>query len=388
MTRDAILSMVLAVTVALALGPALALGAGGGFAGAQDGPVSVDDSAATAPECEYPLETTDVTGQKVTVEESPDRIVALQPSDAQTVYEIGAEDRLVGFPISDDYTGYLDAGDRTDISQDDGLTVDSETVIDLEPDVVLAANTALFQEGLVDELREAGLTVYVYDSASSIEDIQQDVLMTGALVDECEGATNNVDWMDDRMQDVEDRLEDTDRPLVYYAMGDGFTPGTGTFQHEMLERAGFENVAERAGIEGWDVISEEVIVEEDVDWIVYDDTWDEPPIEEGVMETTAYQDDQLIVVDSNWMSQPGPLVVEMIDLMATAHLETADDEPADDTADDQPIEDDATDDEEVVTDDTVVDDEPVADDAVPGLGPVAGVIAVITGLALLFVRHR
>ncbi len=195
-------------------------------------------------ECEFPLEVTDATGETVTLEDPPDSVVALQPSDARTMFEIGAEDRLVGLP-DNPATSDLEMGDRTAVT--DGYEVLPERVVDLDPDLVVAANTT--DGETIAQLRAAGLTVYQFDDAESIADVRDNVLTTGRLTGECDGAEATVDWMDEQLAIVDRALEGTDRPLAYYAMGDGYTAGSGTFIHDAMTTAGLEPVADRAGIE-------------------------------------------------------------------------------------------------------------------------------------------
>lgn len=314
-------------------------------------------------ECEYPLELTDATGETVTIDEAPEEVVALQPSDAQTTYEIGAEDKVVGMPIGM-YTDYLEVEDHaTDVTEDDGVTVDTEQVIDLEPDVVIAANTALYQEGLIDQLREeAGLTVYVADEATSIEDVYDHVAVTGQLAGECEGATETVEEMEDRLAEIEPDTDET--PTAYYAMGDdGATAGPGTFNHDVLEAAGLENVAEEAGVEGWGEIDPETVVEADPDLIVYPDYEDEPPVPDAVESTSAYQNDNVVAVNDNFMSQPGPMIVEVVEELAQAAEEY--EAEADDGADDS-------------------DDE---SETIPGFGVPAAVAAMLAAAGFLARRR-
>ena len=63
---------------------------GMGTAGAHDG------VAAAQPECEFPVSVTDATGEEITIEEEPESVVAMQPSDAQILWEIGAQERVAG----------------------------------------------------------------------------------------------------------------------------------------------------------------------------------------------------------------------------------------------------------------------------------------------------
>ncbi len=306
-----LLTILLAVfLIASVAAPAVAAGA----AGAASATGSAAQAEAT---CEYPVELTDATGENVTLEEPPERVVALQASDAQTVFEIGAEESLVGMPIND-FTSHHDAGDRTNVAVEGQMSVDVETVVDLEPDIVLAANVTVKED--VEQLREAGITVYHFDTAENLADVRENVRRTGQLTGACDGAQERIDWMDERLGALETALEGVERPTVYWSMGDGSTAGNGTFQDEILTAAGVENLAAEAGIAGWQEISDEVVIEEDPEWIVYSaaDPEMEPMLSEGAMETTAYEEDNLVAVDSNAVNQPAPHVVNAIETIVEA----------------------------------------------------------------------
>ncbi len=285
-------------------------------------PLAAADNAAAAQgerDCEYPLTLTDATGEEITLEEPPERIVALGASDAQTAFEIGAGDDVVGMPLTAP-TEDLQTGERTDVTAADGFEIDTEAVVELEPDVVLAAH--VIDPETVDQLRDLGLTVYYFHEAESLDDIRDNVAVTGQLTGECAGAQETVDWMDQRLDLLESAVDDDDRSLAYYPMGGGYTAGNGTFQHEIMLTAGLENVAATAEIDGWGIISEEVVVEEDPEWIVYGDSFDEPQVSEAVHETTAYQEENFAAVDNNDFSQPGPNVVFAAEqLLETVHPE-------------------------------------------------------------------
>ncbi|WP_255170757.1 PGF-CTERM-anchored ABC transporter substrate-binding protein [Natrononativus amylolyticus] len=356
-------------------------------AAAPAGQAAVQDDAT----CEYPLELPDASGEEITLEDEPEAVVALYPGDARLAYDIGAEEAVVGMPIGE-YTDALDAGDRTDISQDDGTTPDIETIVDLEPDVVLAADIVLTQEGLLEQLRDAGLTVYVFDTATTLDDVKENAHVAGQLTGECESAADTVDRMDERLAAIDDALEDEDRPLAFYEMGEGYTAGAGSFQHDVLTTAGVENLGERAGIEGWGQASEEVVLEEDPEWIIYPDHGAEPDLAESAQSTTAYEEDNLLGIDGNTMSQGGPSVIEVVETIVEAvHPEAhAELEAADDGSDDT-----SADDVDEGADDTATDadagddpaDDAADDDSIPGFGVPVAVAAVVALLGFV-VRRR
>jgi len=340
------LSVLLAV---LLVGSALAPAAAG---------QSNDDGSTV--ECEFPLEATDATGETITLERAPESVVALQPSDAQTMFEIGAEDRLVGMPDNPATSG-LELGDRTAVT--DGYELLSERVVDLNPDLVLAANATSAET--VDQLRSAGLTVYHFESAESLDDVRDNVRTTGELTGECDGAEATVDWMDEQLEIVDRTLEGEDRPLAYYAMGeDGTTAGTETFIHEALTTGGVDNVAERAGIEWYGRINNELFVEEEIEWIIYPDDREEPPISDAAEATAAYQSENVLAVNANHISQPAPQVVyAIVDIVETVHPEAY--EQASD---------------ELATPDEGEDDDESGESAIPGFGVAAALVALLAAV--------
>lgn len=343
----------------------------------------------TAPE--YPLEVTDATGEPISLDESPETVVALQPSDAQTVFEIGAEDRLVGFPDSPATAG-LDREERADIG--DGYELDHEQIIELDPDVVLAANVTFGDD--IETLRGAGLAVYQFETANSLEDVRENVLVTGLVTDECDGATDSADWMDDRLAVVEETVAAADdRPLAYYEMGEGETAGANSFQDALLTTAGFENLAAEAGIDEWGQLNVETILEADPDWIVHPDTADRPAVADAATSTTAYQDEQFVPVDNDDVNQPAPRVVLPLETIVATVYPDAYDRAVEEVADgERPDEivpastgndhtNDADGDNAGGADDA---DGVDADDAIPGLGAVTAIVATL--IACLLVRTR
>ena len=316
--------------------------------------------------CDYPMTLEDATGEAVTIDAEPERIVALHPSVAQVLWEVEANDRVVGMPVTD-HTAYLDGYDEpANVYGDDGFP-SNERVIDADPDLVIASGA--HDPERIDALREAGLTVYAFPPSSSIDDVREKTLTIGALVGACENATAIVSWMDERLDAVEATVADEERPVVYYAMGDGWTVGSGTFQDEMIAAAGGENLGALAGIEAWGQLSDEVVVEEDPEWIVYGDSWDEPPVTEATMNTTAMQADQTVVVNAQYINQDGPRIVYAIEEMAAAfHPDTAGESEETST----PTE---TATPEPTTDEPA--EEAAATGAQPGFGVVVSLLALI-----------
>ena len=284
------------------------------------------DDAAT---CEFPLELTDATGTTITLDEPPERITTTNPSAAQTLWELGAQDRVVGVT---EFALYLDGADeKTDVSAE-GLGVSIERVVDTDPDLVLAPNASA---GQVEDLRDQGLTVYHFPEATDVDDIAEKTETIGQLVDECEAAADTNAEMYDAVADVEERTADLDRPAALYPLGSGFVAAGDTFIDAIMTIGGTDNVA-AAEHEGYPQLSDEVILETDPKLIIVND--DEAAIldEEPYASTTAGIDRNYVVIEVHYLNQPAPRsVIESTETLATAveELQTTDESSADEEAD-------------------------------------------------------
>lgn len=272
----------------------------------------VATTAAQDAECSFPTTYTDATGQDVTLDEEPERIVTLSPSAAQTLWEIGERDSVVGLTSN---AMYLEgAGNKTNVSAGGGA-ISTEQVVDLEPDLVIAPD--IVPNATVASLRDAGLTVVKMPRAGSIDDIYAKTLDIGELTGACEGAENTVDWMQTELERVDDAVGDRENPSVMYVFY-GFTAGEGTFIDGLIERAGATNAAAEAGIDGYREFSTEVLVSQDPDWLVLNSGNTQVPATPAYNQTTAVQQNQTVVVDTNHINQPAPRSVYAVGSMADA----------------------------------------------------------------------
>lgn len=309
-----------------------------------------------ADDCSFPITETDATGTDVTLTEPATEVVVLDASSAQVFWEIGAEDRITGMPV-EDFTAYLEGSEtRTDVT--DGQQVDVERVVELDPDLVIAPN--YIDEETVEQLRGTGLTVYQLGLEDSIQAVYDKTALYGHFVGECAAATETVSTTQAEIEEIEAAVEGLDRPRVLYYFF-GFAAGSETFIHELLETAGGTNVAAEAGISGYVEISDEVIVEEDPEWMV-------SPSHAGLPEgepyasTTAFRSEQTLVVDENLVSQAGPRIVVPLRQMAEAfHPEAFDASGEESTPTDEPSPD---------------------PDEQPGFGVSIAVIALLVATAL------
>ena len=385
MNRSTTLVAVVLVSLAagtVAVGPVV----GQSNPGAQSPAVESHESL----DCGFPLEVEDAGGERVTLEEEPTEVVVLYPNVAQHLWEIGAEEKVVGMPVNDN-TAYLEGSEqRTDIQQlEQGLSVpDTEQIVALEPDIVLAPDVT--PDDAVTELRNAGETVYSYQLADDFEDVKAMVERTGQLVGDCEAARNVTSEMQDTIDFVEGAVPDEDRPRVFYDLGDEpvgpITVNSGAFEHEVLTTAGAENVA--AGVEsefgtGYPQVSGEFIVGENPEIVVT--PGNETSSFPGYNQTSALQNDDVIVVNSNLISQHAPRTVDVLEALAEElHPEAI--EQARQAQDGTVTNESNSSDGDVIVDNGSDADNESADDDGAGLTVLAPVLALVA-LAVLARRR-
>ncbi|GAB3688554.1 PGF-CTERM-anchored ABC transporter substrate-binding protein [Salinarchaeum chitinilyticum] len=351
----------------------------GGLAAAGAAPSA--NAAVAQEDCSFPVTLTDASGTEVTLEEEPETVVTLGASSAQTVWEIGEQEKVVGMPV-DSSTAYLNGSDnRTHVL--DGINVDLEVVTDLDPDLVIAPNIIASED--VQALRDAGHTVYRENDASSVADIRERTETTGRLLGACGAADDTIEWMNETLSTVEETVADEDRPSVFYWLGSGFTATPGSFQDEGITLAGATNAAANIDLGQPPQAEPEEIVAEDPDYFLVTEGGSLPE-DHPVQQTTAAQEGDVLTVDSNYWNQPAPRFVLAIQQVSEQLHSEAYAESGENGTDGDSVDDGASD-----PDGSADDGEPNAsddggDDGSPGFGVPVAIVALLG--AVFALRQR
>jgi iron complex transport system substrate-binding protein len=285
---------------------------------------TVAATTATQEDCRYPVQAVDASGEKAVVEQEPERVVTLNPSAAQTLWEIGAQEKVVGVS---QFAGFLDGAEsREVVTKGFPSTVQTEKVLSLDPDLVLAPNT--IDNETVSKLRQANITVYRFRLATSIEDVYAKTERIGRLVGACQGAAETVAGMQERIDHVRQAVAGQDRPTVMYVSGEQlYSPGPNTFIGGMIEAAGGYNIAADANsTRPYPKLSPEFIAQQDPEWLVVPYTAANAnksakelvPDSPALKNTTAYEEGNIVKVNANHVSQPAPRIVQPVEAMAKA----------------------------------------------------------------------
>jgi len=252
--------------------------------------------------------------REVTLDSFAKRVVALQPSDCEILYAIGAGDTLVGRGEYCDYPA--EVLDVPAIASGDDTNL--EEIIALQPQVLLMSTMAQTDEQ-VAALEEAGIKVVVSD-AQDIDGVYEAINLIGTLMGKNEEAASLVESMESTFNAIRQHPTDDVIQTVYFEVSPLeyglWAAGSGTFMNEIAEMMGLTNIF--ADVEGWGAVSEEQVLERDPDYIVTITMYfgEGPTPEEEILarpgweNVTAVKNEAILNLRNNELSRPAPRLAE------------------------------------------------------------------------------
>ena len=266
---------------------------------------------------------TDSLGREIITIASPKKIVSLAASNTEILFAIDANTNLVG---RDEYSDY--PPDALLIESIGSLypKVNTEVIVNLEPDLVLAAGITSPED--VTALENLGLTVFTTSIASDLDDIYNDIINIGSITGYTDNATNLVEEMKSRVKMVQENASAYSKtPSVFYEIDASepskpWTPGAGSFIDMLITTAGGSNIGSISNDLYWQ-ISLEQLIDQDPDIIVlgsskYGGQTKYTVVERPGWETLkAVKTGQIYEFDDDLVSRPGPRIVDGLEILAT-----------------------------------------------------------------------
>ncbi|MBO8172339.1 MAG: ABC transporter substrate-binding protein [Bacillaceae bacterium] len=263
----------------------------------------------------FPVTITDSTGTDVVIEAQPERIVSIIPSATETAFALGLGDKIVGVSDWDNYPEEVN-----DIEKIGGLEVNTEKVVSLEPDLILANSS---NGEAIQALRDLGLTVLVLD-ANNLEEVFALIETMGRATGTLDQSENVIREMkqsrDDIVEAVSDIPEEDKKKVWVEVSQELYTAGKGTFLDELITLAGGINIA--GDTEGWVQLSEEKVIEKQPDVILTTYGYYVPDAVEQIKARSAWQDipavrqDRVHNLNSDTVTRPGPRLVQGLEEIA------------------------------------------------------------------------
>ncbi|MDR1353537.1 MAG: ABC transporter substrate-binding protein [Treponema sp.] len=262
-------------------------------------------------------------GETVILPEEINTIISTAPSNSEIIIGLGLGGKIIA---ADEYSAGID-GINKDITLIDFSYPDGETIIRLNPDIIIAAehNRTVSGDDPFRLMGEAGITVVYIPTSDSIEGIYGDIRFIAGLLGAGEKGEALVAGMKAEVDAIARKGAGiTERKKVYIEISPPpyiVTLGRRTYLHEMAETIGADNIF--ADQEGWIAPSAEAVIDRNPDVVItlFDDidTFTEDlKARPGFEHINAVQNNRVFKLDANSASRPSQNIILALKQMARA----------------------------------------------------------------------
>lgn len=260
---------------------------------------------------------TDELGRKVAIDGPPKRIISLAPSVTEMLFAIGVGDRVIGVTT---WCDYPEAAAKIE-KIGDTLHPDLERIIALKPDLVVITTSSQL-ETLSRQLDRLSIPVFVVDP-KTVRGVAYSIQILGRVTGS-DIAADVAAEMERRIRAVEANRGDAPGPRVLFVLQDAplITAGRNTFINDLITLAGGISIS---GDETADYpqYSRETVIARAPEAIIVPGIHgtgaiDVKALARAFATTPAIRNDRIIRVNPDWVSRPGPRLVDGLEQLATA----------------------------------------------------------------------
>lgn len=191
----------------------------------------------------------------------PERIISLGPAITESIFLLGAGERLIGV------TNYCIKPPEAQKKEKIGSVTDVniEKIYSLRPDLVIA--TSLTDRRAIERLRRLGIRVEEFGLARNFRELCENFIRLGKLIGKEREALNIVKRSETELKRIENSVKGLPRPEVFIQVGAKplFTMTGDTFVNDLIELAGGVNIAKYSSSGLW---SREMVIKKDPDVII------------------------------------------------------------------------------------------------------------------------
>ncbi|MCL1991176.1 MAG: ABC transporter substrate-binding protein [Defluviitaleaceae bacterium] len=272
-------------------------------------------------ETERPIR--DRAGFDITLPDEINRIVSLAPSMTVMLSDLGLEACIVAM---DTHSGLM--FDHLDVPTFDVLHPEIESIIVLNPDLVLASTLSMMGDVSTDpfeRLSDLGIAVAYLPTSDTILDIQADLRFIAHVTGEIARGEALIDEMVQEITEIVTLIDNSvEMPTVYFEISPAphlFSFGAGVFLHEMIELIGAQNML--GDLSGWTSVEPESIVALNPDVIFtnvdfIDDAVGELLSRPGFEGVDAVINERVYAIDNHYTAIPTHRITQGLRAMAKA----------------------------------------------------------------------
>jgi len=272
----------------------------------------------------------DDTGYLTSLTAIPNRIVSLAPSTTEILFALDLGDKVVAVSDYDNYpynfSAWIEAGNMTSVG--DFSDPNMEVVASVEPDLILA--TGGVQAETVTTMRDLGYKVLVLDP-STVNGVFKDIELVGNATGQGDYSKSLVNSLKNRIEVIAQKVASAaSKPKVYYEVWydptSTWSAGSLSFQNELIQRAGGENIFAEEEFDYFQVDVEAIVTANpniillpaagmgfgEPFWVSIDAV----KARQGWDTIDAIKTSQIYQVDGDAIARAGPRVVDSIEELA------------------------------------------------------------------------
>jgi iron complex transport system substrate-binding protein len=259
--------------------------------------------------------------RQVTLPEPAQEIVSLAPSNTEILYAIGAGEQVIG---RDEFSDYPDQASSLPSVGGGFGDYNLEAIVDLEPDLVLAAEINTPEQ--VKALEDLGLTVYYLSNPTTLDEMYENLLIVAELTAHVPETEELVADLRKRVSKIESLIETVEgQPTTFYELdatdpSAPWTAGSGTFIDTLIMMAGGANIASDLEGQYLQISIEELLVRDPQMILLGDAAFGITP--ESLADRTGWSgisavaNNNIFSFDDNLVSRPGPRLVDGLEELA------------------------------------------------------------------------
>ncbi len=263
----------------------------------------------------YPVKIVDGEGSEIDIEKPAEKIISLAPSMTETIFALGAGDRLVGVTS---YCNYPEEAQEIDqIGDFEGPNL--ERVIEKSPDAVVALSMG---EDERSKLEDAGIKVFLQDP-QNLDEVLDNIKNIGIILglqEEAETLTSN---MVSKKESIKEKVGNFESKKVFYEVWSEplMTAGPGSILHELINLSNGENIAYDAK-SIYPEYSLELLIDRNPEvYLTADDgfkTVEDIKNRSGYENITAIKENNIYMLHPDIVSRTGPRIIDGLEMIAQA----------------------------------------------------------------------
>jgi len=256
-------------------------------------------------------EISDDLGRKIRIPEKIERAVSLAPNLTESIFAVGAGDKLVGV------TSFCNYPADASVIQKVGDTIspNMETIFALKPNIVFVS-TASQIETFTKTLENQNIAVYV-TNPKNLDGVLSNLKQLGDILGTSAQAGNLISDLQKRITAVENKVKGKSQTKVFVQISKEplFTIGKESFLTEIIERAGGVSVTKNVET-AYPKLSKETALALNPEAIILSDSDDNKEPNEVFKNSPALQNDRVFKINADLLSRPAPRIVDALERIA------------------------------------------------------------------------